>query len=99
MIYYLGELARIKIEYECKGQEWSLMPKVKGDPLLNLKLAKDDLEDSYLSVGFQDETYYLPKSGRSGRSLQALALIAQLLALHQESDELPKTNAVEITGG
>lgn len=99
VMYYLGEIARENLKHEAENKIWRLMPTVKGDPLFNLALAKEPPIDPYLSVEFRDQEFYLPKSSDSDRSLQALALIAQLLALHQESDELPRTNAVEITGG
>jgi hypothetical protein len=56
--------------------------------------------DHILNVGYDGNYYGIPRDpDRSGRTLQVLELIKQLLALNTSAKQLPQTGVISIVGG
>ena len=61
-------------------------------------LDQDALGDHLLTVSYDGMTYGIPRDpDRSGRTLQVLELIKQLLALNTSAKQLPATGVISIT--
>lgn len=92
IMIYLAEL--------CK--RGSKAPEIRGadgkmQPLFEV-LRESKASDTHFSVEFSDVAYSVRAGSEGYRSRRTLSLVAQLLALHQESSELPKTSVVTVTG-
>lgn len=98
VIFYLGEMAR-------PGREIVLRPRNPGQPEAERRLfvvrEGSECSGGPVTAVYDGKRYVVP-SGKGdchpGRSLQALALAAQLLSLQQSSRDLPAAGTVRIIG-
>jgi hypothetical protein len=95
ILYYLGQLARA----EADGREAAQVagPGDSEWPLFVVRKARND-EKAQISVEYDGTTYIIPAASDAGRSMQAISLVSQLIALHKSAEELPSTRAVTLIG-
>lgn len=104
VLYFLGELAR-----EMAGDPNAGPRLPGGERLFVVREGSGDGEaGAAITAEFQGRTYHIPNNGTldasdpaapAGRSLQCIALVAQLIALQKDATELPRTGTVTVVGG
>lgn len=110
ILYYLGELVRAQ-EADDQFKTPKIKTRIgpgcddKDNPKWNLFLARRQTTadgDPLVFTEYNGTTYVIPaqRSGDdgSGRSMNCLNLVTQLIALQKVSKELPTTSAVTLTG-
>jgi hypothetical protein len=98
ILHYLGELARPE-------REVVIRPRRPGQPASERSLfsvrAASECRESEVSVRYDGGRWSIPRGTEgceAGRSMQSLAITAQLLSLLQSSKDLPTTSTVRIVG-
>jgi hypothetical protein len=98
ILHFLGELAR-------PDREVAIRPRQPGQPASERRLftvqPADACGGSEVSVRYDGGRWEIPRGKGecdAGRSMQSLAITAQLLSLLQSSKDLPATSTVRIVG-
>ncbi len=85
VVYYLGEYLR-----NARGK---ITIGVDNDQMFPVHFNDGP---SAISTQFQGVTYRVPPGNESGRAMQVIALIQQLLNLNKKSEDLPKAQLIQI---
>ena len=96
ILFYLGEVLREG------GVQVRVGPRNKRDfvPLFKLTIDPRKAASSGARINYGGVEYFVPSdANQPGLTWTVLALLNQLLGLHQKRDELPTTRAVESVGG
>jgi hypothetical protein len=98
ILHYLGELARPEREVVIRARR-------DGQPASERRLftvqPAGSCDGSEVAVRYEGARWVIPRGGAecdAGRSMQSLAITAQLLSLLQSSKDLPATSTVRIVG-
>lgn len=91
IIYYLGEIVRA-------GQVNGYYPEVyvgenRKDRIFVARPDVNGKDDALVSVSFNDKKYIIPREG-SGRSLEVISLLMQLVGQQKSSSDLPQTSTI-----
>jgi len=91
IIYYLGEIVRAERLKSFYPEVY--VGKDKKDKIFVARPAVNSIDDALVSVSFNDKKYIIPKED-SGRSLEVISLLMQLVGQQKSSSDLPQTSTI-----
>lgn len=106
IVYYLGELIRAQLrgpyagEGDDRGKKYvptvGIGPKAKPTPIF--VVVNDDAAKAAVTASYDGERYSIPDDEKlSGRSMQVLSLVSELIGLQKEATELTPTTNIRFT--
>jgi hypothetical protein len=107
MLYYLGELGRAQLsgQYDRSGRPDDRFPLIRyrslrgessTDGYTLFRLLKGRDANAAVTVEFEGETFSVPRSSSSDRSMHVLSLLTQIVALQNKAGESPFTSNVRL---
>lgn len=92
ILYYLGEIVRSKLE---KNYDTKVLSGRKEDPIFVVRPeSQSESNNSLLSVDFEDVKYIVPSREESGRTMEVISLLNQLIGQTKSSKDLPQTSTI-----
>jgi len=114
ILYYLGEILRVEIRAQNKGEKDPNVPKIyaghgecKASPpwlFYACEAKRCEYDDPCVSVDYEGTRYVIPGTPDFDdgycidRSMHVLSLVSQLIGLQKTSEETPATTTVSVIG-